>query len=139
MSGADGKLWYAGPATTGSKGNEGVARISTGGKLGPDISTGFIDPDTVPMPNGDVWFEYSKGVSPNQLGLATRSGVVLTQDLVAASSSSSASFSDNGYGLTLGPDGNLSATSGASNIVRISGLETVMVGSEKHPGRTHKS
>ena len=122
MSGADGKLWYASPATTGSEINERVARISTGGKLGPDIPIGTIDPNTVPMPNGDVWFEYwKKGLSSDQLGLATCSGVVLTQDVVAASSASTAP----GYGLTLGPDGNLWATGGATSIVRISGLDTI--------------
>jgi streptogramin lyase len=138
MSGADGELWYEGLGTTGSK-REGPAQVSTSGKLRPDIRSGFVDPNTVPMPNGDVWFEYLNA-QLNQLELATRSGVVLTQDVVGASSSSSAHGYGNVYGLTLGPDGNLWATSGASNIVRLSGLESVVAGSDNQRGaRSHKS
>jgi streptogramin lyase len=121
ISGPDGKLWWQGTVN----GATGIARISSSGKLGSVIPVGFIDSNMVRLPNGQVWFESDAGTTGNELGLATRSGIVVTQDLPATSPSISATFSGSWYDLTLGPDGNLWATGGASSIVRISGLDSV--------------
>ncbi len=120
ISGPDGRLWFEGEV----HGKTGIARISTSGKLGPVIP---FSPDSnmVRVPNGRVWFE-TGSPNPGTIGvtLATRSGIVVTQDLPASSPS-------NPYGagaITIGPDGNLWVTSGASSIVRISGLDTLAGG-----------
>jgi virginiamycin B lyase len=118
----DGKLWFEGSE---DHDQVGVARISTSGKLGPVIPVGFVDPNTVRLPSGPVAFENPAGKTAS-LALATRSGIVVTQDLLITNSSVSSAFSSSGYGLTLGPDANLWATGGASNIERISGLNTIL-------------
>jgi len=131
ISGPDGKLWYQ--STVGGSTGPVIARISTSGKLGPVISVGNIASNMVRVPNGQVWFEIQTPVSGslyanNELGLATRSGIVVTQDLPELSPP----LLSEGSAMTIGPDGNLWATSGsaggASSIVRISGLDTVAGG-----------
>ena len=116
ISGPDGKLWYQGTV----HGTTGIARISTSGKLGPVIPDDNINSNMVPLPNGQVWFEPVNILPANELGVATRSGIVATQDLPESSPNLNP-----GYSMTIGPDGNLWATTGASSIVRISGLETL--------------
>ncbi|MGO9467352.1 MAG: Ig-like domain-containing protein [Isosphaeraceae bacterium] len=126
ISGPDGKLWYQSTVD----GKTGIARISTNGKLGPFIPvTSWLEgafSGLVSLPDGQVWFESQAFGSDSVigLGLATRSGILVTQDLPATNSSASGSSSGIVSGLTLGPDGNLWAGS-PSSIVRISGLDTV--------------
>ncbi|MGO9809973.1 MAG: Ig-like domain-containing protein, partial [Isosphaeraceae bacterium] len=119
ISGPDGKLWYQGTV----HGTTGIARISTSGKLGPVIPDDNINSNMVPLPNGQVWFEPVNILPANELGVATRSGIVATQDLPESSPNLNP-----GYSMTIGPDGNLWATSGTSSIVRISGLDSVSGG-----------
>ncbi len=121
ISGPDGKLWFQGTI----HGTTGIARISTSGKLGPVIPVGNIASNMVRLPNGRVWFQGATNNSDIQeLGMATRSSIVVTQDLPESSPNLSP-----GYSMTVGPDGNLWATSGllssAPSIVRISGLDGV--------------
>jgi len=128
ISGPDGKLWYQGTVD----GTTGIARISTSGKLGPVIPVGPIDSNMVRQPNGLVWFESEAAGADgvNELGVATRSGIVATQDLPASSPyiyANSNSQSNAGV-MTIGPNGTLWATNGTSGIVRISGLDTVAGG-----------
>jgi len=129
ISGPDGKLWYEGTA----HGTTGIARVSTSGKLGPVIPDGSFGSNMARLPNGQVWFEEDdSGSGVNALGLASRSGITATQDLPLSGSLSYVLYpnspSEANGGIALGPDGNLWATSGASGIVRISGLETIAGG-----------
>jgi len=121
ISGPDGKLWFQGTI----HGTTGIARISTSGKLGSVIPVGDIASNMARLPNGRVWFQGATDNSDIQeLGMATRSSIVVTQDLPESSPNLSP-----GYSMTVGPDGNLWATSGllssAPSIVRISGLDGV--------------
>jgi len=141
ISGPDGKLWYQGTV----HGKTGIARISTSGKLGPFIPIGNIESNMVRLPNGQVSFESQAADvgSVNELGVATRSGIVATQDLPAPDRINYSSISyTNPYSggrvlsvMTNGPDGNLWATGGASDIVRISGLDTIDVPAIRRHGR----
>ncbi len=129
ISGPDGKLWYQGTVD----GTTGIARISTSGKLGPVIPVGNIESNMVRLPNGQVWFESQvAGPYVNELGVATRSGILATQDLPASSpyvySNSPYNSQSSAAVMTNGPNGTLWATSGTSSIVRISGLDTVAGG-----------
>jgi len=124
ISGPDGKLWFEGTV----RGTTGIGRISTSGKLGPVIPVGgafgnSIGSNMVRLPDGQVWFEENIYSPVDELGLATRSGVVATQDLPAAIPPFSG-----GSSITYGSDGSLWATSRASSVVRISGLDTVAGG-----------
>jgi len=117
ISGPEGKLWFEGTV----HGKTGIGRISTSGRLGPVIPVANISSDIVRLPNGQVWFtSENNSFTASDLGIATRSGVLITQDLPG----SSTYFS----GVTVGPDGNLWVTSGPSSILRISGLDTVAGG-----------
>ncbi len=118
-----GKLWYEGTV----HGTTGIARISTSGKLGPVIPAEGIFSNLVRLPNGQIWFESSTGNPdyPSALGVATRSGSVATEDL-PSSDRCLFCYEPNAPAMTIGPDGNLWATDGASSIVRISGLNAVM-------------
>ena len=67
-----------------------IARISTSGKPVPVIPVSNIESNLVPLPNGQVWFESQAAETDsvwvnNELGLATRSGIVVTQDLPESS------------------------------------------------------
>jgi streptogramin lyase len=127
ISGPDGKLWFDDAVGK----TEGIARISTGGKLASTIPAGFDD-DLTRGPNGQVWFlSYPEGLGAGVLSVATRSGIVVTNDLNPQDSPSW----PGGYlydvggvvsGMTAGPDGNLWLVDGGSSIVRVSGLETPM-------------
>ncbi len=132
ISGPDGKLWYEGTVD----GTTGIARISTRGKLASVIPVGglssgsrggFIDSNLVRLPNGQFWFLYSPFASiAEELGVATRSGIVATEDLPASSLPL-------GGDMTIGPHGNLWVAGLGTNlftsgIVRISGLDSVVGG-----------
>ncbi len=122
ISGPDGKLWYV--TTVGAK--AGIARISTKGKLASFIPTITGIGNLVALPNGQVWFDDSANTG-NTLGVATRSGIVATQDIPPVISATSSNPNANAFaGLTLGPNGNLWGTSGGSSIVRISGLNSLL-------------
>ncbi len=114
IRGPDGKLWYS--YTT------GINRVSSDGAMSPALPASNVASNLVGMPDGQVWFETS---SPG-LGLATRSGIVVTQDLPALNIKNNTEFS---YGpansMTAGPDGNLWLTTGESSIQRVSGLDSV--------------
>ncbi len=120
ISGPDRKLWFMGTV----QGTTGIGRISTSGKLAPVIPFGPAS-NMVRLPNGLVSFEtYFSG-----LGLATRSGIVAIQDLPASSTPIDPNFtSESPGGITIGPDGNLWATSGTSTILRINALDTLAGG-----------
>ncbi len=97
ISGPDGKLWFQGTV----HGTTGIVRISTSGKLGPVIPVGNIESNMVRLPNGQVWFQRATDNSDIQeLGMATRSGIVATRDLPESSPNLN-------YSMTVGPDGNL--------------------------------
>ena len=121
VAGPDGKLWYAG---TVDKTKPGIATISTRGESGrftPIDSLG----DLTAGPNGQVWFP----ISSSELGLATRSGTVVTEDLAGHVATSSYSPYPGIRGVAAGPDGNLWFTNSNyqdSSIVRVSGLDTVL-------------
>jgi streptogramin lyase len=119
ISGSDGELWYG--TTVGAK--AGIARISTKGKLASFIPTIGGIGNLVALPSGQVWFDYG-----NALGVATRSGILATQDLPPAISALIRPGGSGFYGLTLGPDGNVWGTIGSSSIVRIGGLDTLAGG-----------
>ncbi len=123
ISGPDGTLWFQGNV----HGTGGIARISTSGKLGSVIPVVGIDSNLLRLPDGQVWFEENSGAG-YELGVATRSGIVVTQDLPASAPYLTNSFYPGENVLTIGRDGNLWATSDASSIVRISGLNTVAGG-----------
>ncbi len=118
ISGPDGKLWYQSTV----QGVHGIARISTKGKLGPFIPLGGLVTGLVNSADGQVG--YVNG--GNSLGVATRSGIAVTEDLPAGISLNGP-YSGTAYGLTFGSDGDLWATNGSS-IVRIGGLDTVAGG-----------
>ncbi len=122
ISGPDGKLWYQSTVD----GIHGIARISTKGKLGPFIPLGRLVNGLAFSDEGQVWYVNGTYES-NGLGVATRSGILATEDLPAGISLNGVPYSGTAYGLTFGSDGNLWATSGSS-IVRISGLDTVAGG-----------
>jgi streptogramin lyase len=61
----------------------------------------------------------------NSLALATRSGIVLAQDLPGQVF---AYYGAPTGAMTVGPDGNLWLTTGTSSIVRVSGLDTILGG-----------
>ena len=118
IAGPDGKLWF--DSTANGK-TPGIARISTGGESGrftPVIDSG----DMTRRPNGQVWFPSSD----NHLALATRSGIVVTEDLTGHVASND--YGGGFRGVTAGPDGNLWVTDQQSSIVRISGLDTPLGG-----------
>jgi streptogramin lyase len=122
ISGPGGQLWYQSTV----QGFQGIARISTKGKLGPFIPLGHLVTGLVSRDDSQVW--YVNGVlQGNALGVATRSGIAVTEDLPAGISLNGVPYSGTAYGLTFGSDGNLWATSGSS-IVRISGLDTLAGG-----------
>ena len=128
-AGPNGNLWYRGTIHD----KTGIAQISTSGKLGSVIPASDIVSNLVRVPDGQVRFvtEAVSDVSPIGLGIATRSGILVTQDLPASSSIFLYPNSNSGgvaSGLAVGPDGNLWATSGPSSIIRISGLDTVAGG-----------
>ncbi len=80
----------------------------------------------VRLPDGQVWFATSRpGMAPG-LGVATRSGIVVPQDLPSPYVSGNSYGS--GGGMAAGPDGNLWLTTANSSIVRISGLDSVSGG-----------
>ncbi len=115
ISGPDGKLWCQEKV----HGTTGIARISTSGKIEPLIP---------PPASSRTWFacrtvRFGLRRVPPGLGVATRSGIVVTQDLPGLSPGNDLSP---GYGnwttMTTGPDGNLWLTSGKSAIQQISGL-----------------
>jgi streptogramin lyase len=138
IGGPSGKLWFFGEFNN----KWGIAKISTSGKLGSTIPTTgqFASAgDMVNSGDGEVWFELTDFNSQSGLGLATRSGVMVAQDLPGISL---ANYSDQGeYGgttgstMTPGPDGNLWATNGPSSILRISGLNTLAGGLDSLLGR----
>jgi streptogramin lyase len=124
ISGPGGKLWY----TSTVDGKAGIARISTKGKHGPFIPIegpiSGVPSNLVALPNGQVWFENQN--NGDALGIATRSGILATQDLPTATPAASATPLGNPYGsLTVGPDGNIWGTSRGSGIVRISRLDSL--------------
>ena len=131
ISGPDGNLWFADQMKV-AKGM-GIARISTGGKLDRMVPAG-IDQDLTLGPNGQVWFLSFGGVTTApSLSVATRSGIVVINDLPALtidlpaltiSNSATGGAAAGVSGTTAGPDGNLWLTDGVSSIVRVSGLET---------------
>jgi streptogramin lyase len=115
ISGPDGELWFddqVGKTT-------GIARISTRGKLGTTIPTGPAS-ELTRGPDGRVWF-----LSDGGLGVATRSGIVVTTDV---SSVNGAYEPVAGVSGAFGPDGNLWLASGSSSIVRVSGVDTPLGG-----------
>jgi streptogramin lyase len=117
-AGPDGKLWFA--ADSGE--TQGIARISTDGKLGKFIPT-HIAGDMAQGPHGRVWFPHYDPSSMNiSLATATRSGTVRIRHLHEPSYRADSDMS----GLpapAVGPDGNIWVTDGVSSIVRISGLD----------------
>jgi streptogramin lyase len=124
ISGPDGKLWFDDKAGQ----TEGIARISTGGKLASTIPAGF-DQDLARGPNGLVWFLSYRGRGTDPLlSVATRSGIVVTNDLSPQDLPYTPAGITNGPGgisnMAVGPDGNLWLANGTSGILRISGLET---------------
>jgi streptogramin lyase len=136
IAGPGGKLWFDGEIND----KPGIARISTSGKLGSTIATNlpFID-NMVKLPDGQVWFELYDSGTQADLGLVTRSGTVVSEDLPGISVSNYGDwyggYDTSGSAMTLGPDGNLWATNGQSTILRISGIETVTAGTQapEHP------
>jgi streptogramin lyase len=129
IAGPSGKIWFVGSISN----KPGIGRISTSGKPGPTISgeTASSARDLVNLPDGKVAFD-DGGFT---IGLATRSGIVVTQDLPNASSRRydlGAYGVYGGHAMTLGSDGNLWATSGTSSILRISGIESLSVNTS-HP------
>jgi streptogramin lyase len=120
ISGPDGKLWFDGTV----HGIPGIARISTKGEFGKTIPTG-LEGGIFRGPNGQVWFPtVVPGISYG-LSTATRSGIVVARDLPAQYVGY---YTVNINGMAAGPDGNLWFTSGSSEIVRISGLDSVAGG-----------
>jgi len=120
ISGPAGKLWYS---------YEGITRVSTSGAVSPALPADNVASNLVSMPDGQVWFETS---SPG-LGVATRSGIVVSQDLPGLNikNSTSPSFWPAIWpanSMTTGPDGNLWITTGGSSIQRVSGLDSVSGG-----------
>ncbi len=116
VSGPGGKLWFT---ATNAQGTSGIAQISTGGKLGRFIPADVFG-NLAAGPNGQVWFPGNDQTTTqaNQLAFATRSGIVVTQDLPAQD------FAYGGIaGLTVSSSGSLWLTSGRSSIVRVSGLD----------------
>ena len=112
ISGPDGKLWFEG---TVKEETLGIARISTRGEVGAASPRSiYAGGNLTRGPNGQVWFPVYGG----PLGLATRSGIVVTEDLTGHGAT----------GVTAGPDGNLWFTDGTGSIVRISGLDTPLGG-----------
>jgi hypothetical protein len=100
----------------------GIAQISTNGKLGQFIPTSATV-SAAAGPNGQLWMATG---SP-ALVLATRSGVVVTQDPPGLSVGR---YAYGQYGaqntISAGPDGNLWLTDGKSSIERINGLGTLL-------------
>ena len=93
IDGPGGKIWFLDTMHARS----GIAQISTGGRLGDTIAA--TAQDLVSLPDGQIWFE-----SGNGLGLATRSGIVVSQDLPGISVGKPYG-GGTGNSLTLGPDG----------------------------------
>jgi len=123
FSGPDGKLWFAADM----RNETGIARISTSGKLGSFIPAQIFG-DVILGPNRQVYFPGSDNLSgSDELTRATRSGIVVTQDVPGFNSmlNDSGSYSSGVPPVTAGPDGNLWFTNGPSSIERISGLDTL--------------
>jgi hypothetical protein len=120
ISGPAGKLWYSGMGT-----KTGIIRVSTSGAVSPGLPANDIASNLVGLPDGQVWFE----TTPAGLGVATRSGIVVTQDLRGLNLSAGGAVGYPAFAaMTAGPDGNLWLTTGGSSIQRISGLDSVLGG-----------
>ena len=140
IAGPNGKLWFLGEINNKS----GIARISTSGKLGTTIP--LVEPmseetNLVKLSDGRVRFELTNSVGESALGLATRSGITVSQDLPGTSLGSwNVAYGGGTFetAMTLGPDGNLWATSGPSTIVRISGIDTLAGALDYRHGRQHQ-
>jgi streptogramin lyase len=123
ISGPGGDLWFGGQSSETMA--TGLGRISTGGKSGSTIPAGPAI-DLTRGPDGRVWF-LSFGQNGPLLGVATRSGIVVTQDppgLNWGASGGGIAGAENV--MTFGPHGSLWLTDGTSSIERISGLNTVL-------------
>ena len=117
-AGPDGRLWFQGS----ENGVRGISRISTGGGYAPEIPTtgGAL---LSRGPNHQVAF--SQGQVSTKLLRATRSGVVVMNDLKDSGLFQRASSYPSLGGIAAGPDGNLWVTDGGSAVVlRVSGLDT---------------
>jgi streptogramin lyase len=121
ISGPDGKLWFDAAV------HEilGIARISTKGEFGKTIPTGLVEGGIFRGPNGQVWFPTVVPGIAYGLSTATRSGIVVARGLPAQYVGY---YTVNINGMAVGHDGNLWFTSGGSEIVRISGLDSVAGG-----------
>jgi len=122
ITGPDGKLWFESTLN----GVASIGRMSTSGKLGKTIPFG-TGSALVNGPHGRVWFGGSgAGIGfGGDLLLATRSANVVSHDLP---DQYVGYYSLNIGGITAGKDGNLWFTDESSNIVRISGLDSLAGG-----------
>jgi streptogramin lyase len=122
ISGPGGDLWFGGQ----SSGTPFIGRISTRGKSGSTIPAGMAI-DLTHGPDGRVWFvTIGAGQNGLTLGVATRSGIVVTQDPPGLNIGSPTAYAGADHFMTFGPHGNLWLTDGTSSIERISGLDTVL-------------
>jgi streptogramin lyase len=125
ISGPGGDLWFGGQQSSGTTlGAPVIGRISTSGKSGSTIPTGPAY-DLTLGPDGSVWF-LTLGQNGLALGVATRSGIVVTQDPPGLNFGAPTAYAGADNVMTFGPHGNLWLTDGTSSIERISGLDTVL-------------
>jgi streptogramin lyase len=120
ISGPDRHLWFGGQLS----GTTFIGRISTRGQSGAAIPTG-IAYDLTRGPDGRVWF-LGVGANGPSLGVATRSGIVVTQNPPGLNIGAPTAYAGADRVMTFGPHGNLWLTDGTSSIERISGIDTVL-------------